>query len=65
MSVIFAAIAVLSFAVDQTITLSDAAGRNRDGLRPLRMGEGLAAFSPVRLIKSLIDPTFGRSEHAE
>ena len=65
MSVIFAAIAVLSFAVDQTVTLSDAAGSDRDGLRPPRMGEGLAAFSPVRLIQSLIDPTFGRSDHAE
>jgi len=65
MSVIFAAIAVLSFAVDQTVTLSDAAGSDRDGFHPPRMGQGLAAFSPVRLIQSLIDPTFDRSDHAE
>ena len=60
MSVMFAAIAVLSFAVDQTVILSDAVGGDRDRLHP-----PFAAFSPVRLIQSLIDPTFDRSDHRE
>jgi len=57
MSVMFAAIAVLSFAA---VTLSDAVGGDRDRLHP-----PFAAFSPVRLIQSLIDPTFDRSDHPE
>jgi hypothetical protein len=65
MSVVFAAIAVISFAVDQTVTLSDAAGFDRDGVRAPRMGEGVAGFGPVRLIQSLIDPASDRADHAE
>jgi hypothetical protein len=65
MSVMFAAIAMLSFAVDQTVTLSEAAGNDRDRLHPPSMGEAFAAFSPVRLIQSLIDPTFDPADHRE
>jgi hypothetical protein len=65
MSVMFAAIAVLSFAVDQTVTLSDAGGDGRDRLHPPGRAGAFAAFSPVRLIQSLIDPTFDRSDHPE
>ena len=50
MSIVFVAIAVISFAVDQTVTLSpvgDAPG----------VGVSLVELSPVRLIQSLIDPS--------
>ena len=44
MSIVFAAIAAISFAVDQTVVSSLGAG-----------GDLLDEFSPVRLIQSLID----------
>ena len=56
MSIVFAAIAIISFAVDQTAVSSPGTGRNP--------GQSLAEFGPVRLIQSLIDTAFHRSDHA-
>jgi len=47
MSIVFAAIAAISFAVDQTVVSSLGAGGD--------LGQFLDEFSPVRLIQSLID----------
>jgi hypothetical protein len=57
MSIVFAAIAAISFAVDQTMVSAPGAGDD--------LGRSLDAFSPVRLIQSLIDTASGRSDRAE
>jgi hypothetical protein len=54
MSIVFAAIAAISFAIDQTMVSSLGAGDD--------LGRSLGAFSPVRLIQSLIDTTSDRVE---
>jgi hypothetical protein len=48
MSIVFAAIALISFAVDQSVVSSLNAGAE--------LGQPLGEFDPVRLIQSLIDP---------
>ena len=57
MSIVFAAIAAISFAVDQTMVSSLGAGDD--------LGRSLGAFTPVRLIQSLIDTASGHSDRAE
>jgi hypothetical protein len=57
MSIVFAAIAVISFAVDQTMVSSLGGGDD--------LGRSLDAISPARLIQSLIDTASGRSDRAE
>jgi hypothetical protein len=57
MSIVFAAIAAISFAVDQTVVSSLAAGGD--------LGQRLGEFSPVRLIRSLIDTAPDRSNQVE
>jgi hypothetical protein len=57
MSIVFAAIAAISFAVDQTMVSS--LGAEDD------LGRSFDAISPVRLIQSLIDTASGRSDRAE
>lgn len=57
MSIVFAAIAAISFVVDQTLVSSLAAGGG------LEQSHG--EFNPVRLIQSLIDTAADRSNHAE
>jgi hypothetical protein len=57
MSIVFVAIAAISFAVDQTMVSSLGAGED--------LGRSLDAISPVRLIQSLIDTASGRSDRAE
>lgn len=57
MSIVFAAIAAISFAVDQTLVSSQGVG---GGLE-----QSLGEFNPVRLIQSLIDTASDRSHHAE
>jgi hypothetical protein len=57
MSIVFAAIAAISFAVDQTMVSSLGAGDD--------LGRSLGSLSPVRLIQSLIDTASGRSDRAE
>jgi hypothetical protein len=47
MSIVFAAIAIISFAVDQSAVSSLVTGRD--------LGQSLGEFGPVRLIQSLID----------
>jgi hypothetical protein len=54
MSIVFAAIAAISFAVDQTMVSSLGTGDD--------LGRFLGAFSPVRLIQSLIDTASDRVE---
>ena len=49
MSIVFAAIALISFAVDQSVVSALNAG--------VELGQPLGEFGPVRLIQSLIDPT--------
>jgi hypothetical protein len=56
MSIVFVAIAVISFAVDQTVMLSPTAGDAPT------IGAPLLELSPVRLIQSLIDTSFDRAE---
>jgi len=55
MSIVFAAIAIISFAVDQTVVSSLGTGSDID--------QSLAEFGPVRLIQSLIDIGSQRSDH--
>lgn len=55
MSIVFAAIAIISFAVDQTVVSSMGTGRD--------LGQSLAEFGPVRLIQTLIDIGSQRSDH--
>jgi len=57
MSIVFAAIAAISFAVDQTVVSSLAVGGD--------LGQPLGELSPVRLIQSLIDTASDRSNHVE
>jgi hypothetical protein len=57
MSIVFAAIAAISFAVDQTLVSSLAAAGGFE--------QSLAEFNPVRLIQSLIDTVSDRSNHTE
>jgi hypothetical protein len=57
MSIVFAAIAAISFAVDQTMVSSLGAGDD--------LGRSLGAFSPVQLIQSLIDTASDHSDRAE
>ena len=57
MSIVFAAIASISFAVDQTVVSSLAVGGD--------LGQPLGELSPVRLIQSLIDTASDRSNHVE
>lgn len=59
MSLVFAVIAIISFAVDQSVALSPAG----DGAPP--RGLSFAAFSPVQLINALIDTAGDRSDRAE
>jgi hypothetical protein len=47
MSIVFAAIAIVSFAVDQSAVSSLVTGRD--------LGQSLGEFGPVRLLQSLID----------
>jgi hypothetical protein len=54
MSIVFVAIAMISFAVDQTVVSSLGAGGD--------LGQSLGEFGPVRLIQSLIDTA---SNHLE
>jgi hypothetical protein len=53
-SIVFAAIAAISFAVDQTLVSSLGAGGD--------VAQPLARFSPARLIQSLIDAA---SDHSD
>lgn len=57
MSIVFAAIAMISFAVDQTVVWS--LGTRGD------FGQSLSEFGPFRLIQSLIDSASDRSDRAE
>jgi hypothetical protein len=57
MSIVFAAIAAISFVVDQTLVSSLAAGGG------LEQSHG--EINPVRLIQSLIDTAADRANHAE
>ena len=57
MSIVFVAIAAISFAVDQTMVSSLGGGDD--------LGRSLDVISPVRLIQSLIDTASGRSDRAE
>jgi hypothetical protein len=59
MAIVFVAIAVLSFAVDQTVALSPDAGDAAG------MGASMVDLSPARLIQSLIDPAADRSDRGE
>ncbi len=54
MSIVFVAIALISFAVDQGVVSSLSTGDD--------LGQSLGQFGPVRLIQSLIDPA---SYHVE
>jgi hypothetical protein len=54
MSIVFVAIAMISFAVDQTVVSSLGTGSD--------LGQSLGEFGPVRLIQSLIDTA---SNHLE
>ncbi len=54
MSIVFVAIAMISFAVDQSVVSSLGTG---DGL-----GQSLGQFGPVRLIQSLIDTASNQVE---
>jgi len=56
-SIVFAAIAAISFAVDQTLVSSLGAGDD--------VGQSLDEFSPTRLIQSLIDASSDHSDPAE
>jgi len=62
MAIGFAAVAIFSFAVDQTVTLSPGPDESRIEIPPRPIGETLAEFNPVRLIVSLIEAGAGRSE---
>jgi hypothetical protein len=53
-SIVFAAIAMISFAVDQSVVSSVGTGGD--------LGQPFGEFSPVRLIQSLIDTA---SNHVE
>jgi len=57
MSILFAVIAATSFAVDQTVVSSLAAGGE--------LGQPLDEFAPVRLIRSLIDSASDRLNQVE
>jgi hypothetical protein len=57
MSILFAVIAATSFAVDQTVVSSLAAGGE--------LGQSLDEFAPVRLIRSLIDSASDRLNQTE
>ena len=57
MSIMFAAIAAISFAVDQSVVSSLCAVRDPS--------QSLGAFSPIRLIQSLIDIDSDRSNCTE
>jgi len=57
MSIVFAAIAAVSFAVDQTVVSSPIAGGD--------LRQSFGESSPVRLIQSLIDTACDCSNHAE
>jgi hypothetical protein len=59
MSIVFAAIAAISFAVDQTMVSSLGTGELGTGDD---LGRSLGAFSPVRLIQSLIETASDRVE---
>jgi hypothetical protein len=54
MSIVFVAIAMISFAVDQTVVSSLGTGGD--------LGQSLGEFGPVRLIQSLIDTASTHSE---
>ncbi len=55
----FSAIAALSFAVDQALTLSPAAAtEGRIEIQPLPIGETLNELSPLPLIQSVMDAAF-------
>jgi hypothetical protein len=54
MSIVFVAIAMISFAVDQTVVSSLGTGDD--------LGQSLGEFGPVRLIQSLIDTASTHSE---
>jgi hypothetical protein len=56
MSIVFATIAITSFAVDQTVVSSLGTGGD--------LGRSLAEFGPVRLIQSLIETASDRSDHS-
>ena len=57
MSILFAVIAATSFAVDQTVVSSQAAGGE--------LGQSLDEFGPARLIRSLIDSASDRLKRVE
>ncbi len=57
MSIVFAAIAMISFAVDQSVMSSLGTGGD--------LGQSLGEFVPVRLIQSLIDSAPDRSDRGE
>ena len=61
----FAAIAVISFAVDQTITLSSGASDDPGKHSPPGIERVCTGFSPAQLIQSLIGAGSGRSNCAE
>ena len=56
MSILFAAIAATSFAVDQTVVSLAAGGE---------LSQSLDEFAPVRLIRSLIDSASDRLNQVE
>ena len=57
MSIVFAAIAAISFAVDQTVVSSLIAGGD--------LRQSFGESSPIRLIQSLIDTACDYSNHAD
>lgn len=60
MSIVFAAIAAISFAVDQTVILSPAVGEGE--INSLHSGE---SFGPLRLIEALIGRAPDQSNRAQ
>ena len=61
----FVSVSLISFAVDQTVTLSSAAAEGRIEFQARPIGEALAEFNPVRLLESLIESGSGRSDETE
>jgi hypothetical protein len=53
-SLVFASIAVASFAVDQSVVTAAALGEDQAGFESLRDDDCLGKFQPLRLIESLV-----------
>jgi hypothetical protein len=53
-SLVFASIALASFAIDQSVMTAAALGEDQTGFETLRDGDCLRKFKPLRLIESLV-----------